>query len=120
MAMLTPHFREEEMECPCCGKVEMSDHFMQMLEEARQICGFPFVVTSGFRCPKHNVQVGGSQFSSHLRGMAADLVCKDNHRRWAMIYALMKVGFQRFGIGKDFIHVDSDVELPSPRIWVWF
>lgn len=43
------------------------------LERARTVLGnAPMIVTSGYRCAKVNSSVGGSRFSYHQRGLAAD------------------------------------------------
>ena len=33
--------------------------------------------------------------------------------------AALQSGFLRIGLGKDFIHLDVDTLLPSPRIWTY-
>lgn len=43
------------------------------LEKIRGILGKPLVITSGYRCPTINQQVGGAPNSYHVKGMAADL-----------------------------------------------
>lgn len=37
----------------------------------------PLTVTSGYRCPEHNADVGGVPDSLHIKGLAADLVPAD-------------------------------------------
>ena len=39
---------------------------------------------------------------------AADIHVKDSRARFLILVSLMSEGFTRFGIGKNFIHVDSD------------
>lgn len=46
----------------------------QVLEPARKLCGFPFVITSGYRCKRLNKLVGGAPNSYHTMGMAADIL----------------------------------------------
>jgi uncharacterized protein YcbK (DUF882 family) len=98
----------------------MDDDFLKRLDKARELAGVPFVITSGFRCPKHNKEVGGKPNSAHLRGLAADIAVADNETRYQIIYGLIKAGFKRIGIGKGFIHVDGDVVTkPFPRVWLY-
>lgn len=52
----------------------------QVLEPARQQFGGPVVVNSGYRCLKHNLEVGGAVNSQHMKGEAADVCCADNRR----------------------------------------
>ena len=35
------------------------------------------VVSSGYRCPKLNLIIGGSKTSTHMDGLAADITCPD-------------------------------------------
>ena len=55
------HFDPSEFACHCgtCGSDghEMNIDFVAMLDDLRERCGFPFRVTSGYRCPAHNQQV---------------------------------------------------------------
>ena len=44
-----------------------------VLDPLRKLYGKPIKVTSGYRCPKLNAAVGGSQNSQHMRGEAADI-----------------------------------------------
>ncbi|MFN3585780.1 D-Ala-D-Ala carboxypeptidase family metallohydrolase [Phenylobacterium sp.] len=46
------------------------------MEAVRQILGGrPILVTSGYRCPALNTEVGGSKTSAHLLGWAVDFIC---------------------------------------------
>lgn len=51
-----------------------------VLDPLREKYGKPIVVNSGYRCPKHNLAVGGVVNSQHMKGEAADLCCADNKR----------------------------------------
>lgn len=113
------YFTHKEFACKCCGAYDMKQLVILRLDAARQIAGIPFVVTSGYRCPAHNKDAGGSNTSSHLRGWAVDLHVTNSIDRWKIITALMTVGFTRFGIGKDFIHVDVDPGKPARMIWLY-
>jgi zinc D-Ala-D-Ala carboxypeptidase len=44
----------------------------KVLEPVRLHYGKPVIVTSGYRSPRLNVAIGGSQSSQHCRGEAAD------------------------------------------------
>ena len=113
------HFSLSEFACPDCGRADMDNNFLEMLDKARDIAGIPFVITSGFRCPEHNKKVGGRPNSAHLRGLAADIRVRGNKQRFIILDALIKVGFKRIGVANDFIHVDCDLTKPYPRVWLY-
>lgn len=116
---LTTHFSEWEFRSPDNGECWVQKPFVERLEVARKIAGVPFVITSGCRTPSHNESVGGKENSAHLRGWAADIHVPDSQDRGKILEALYRVGFKRIGIGSNFIHVDSDPSLPTPRTWVY-
>ena len=114
------HFELSEFDCPC-GKctASMDGEFLDALDEARELAGVPFSINSGYRCIEHNKSVGGSKSSSHMLGVAADIAARDSVTRFAIVDALMNVGFARLGIRKDFIHVDLDAEKPRRVMWMY-
>lgn len=78
---LTPHFNLKEFLHNgsdgglTAGIVENLRKTAQMMETIRSLCGnHPITITSGFRTPEHNKEVGGAPNSFHLKGMAADFV----------------------------------------------
>ena len=53
-----PNFSEKEFDCKCgCGLNNMKSTFLWKLQLARTEAQIPFIVTSGFRCKKHNKDV---------------------------------------------------------------
>lgn len=46
---------------------------MKQLEVVREAIGRPVIVNSGYRCERHNYNVGGAAGSLHLAAMAADI-----------------------------------------------
>ena len=97
----------------------MDDSFLRMLDSAREVAGTPFRINSGFRTPKHNEKVGGSENSSHLRGFAADIHVTSNSTRYIILEALLNVGFNRIGVADTFIHVDADPIKTKNIIWTY-
>ena len=56
----------------------------QLLDPIREAWGGPIIVTSGYRCKQLNELVGGTKYSHHILGCAADIVTggnKADHRR---------------------------------------
>lgn len=114
------YFSISEQVCKCgCGKGKLDSEFLERLNLARQIANIPFIVTSAYRCEKHNKEVKGSPTSSHLLGLAADIKAEDSITKFLIIKALLDVGFNRLGIGKNFIHVDSDPNKIQNVLWMY-
>jgi uncharacterized protein YcbK (DUF882 family) len=110
------HFKLGEFNCRCCGENKMDEHFLYMLDDAREYSGIPFIITSGYRCPKHNKEVGSTS-NNHTKGVAADIRCNNSANRFIIIKALVQTGFSRIGIYPNFIHVDSNNK-PN-AIWIY-
>jgi hypothetical protein len=49
------------------------EELFDTFEAIRTAWGKPLVVTSGYRCAKHNAEVGGEPMSPHRFGLAMDL-----------------------------------------------
>jgi zinc D-Ala-D-Ala carboxypeptidase len=115
------YFKLSEFDSPDRpGTGELMEHdVLEALDVARDIAGFPFIVTSGVRTVQHNKAVNGSPRSSHLLGWAADLKVVSTRKRFLMMEALLDAGFNRFGIGKDYIHVDMDPNKDPNVIWTY-
>ena len=72
---LTEHFNLSEFECPCCHCVKLHPDVVIALQTLRRRIGNrPIIVTSGYRCPRHNAVIGGANASDHLYGWAADII----------------------------------------------
>lgn len=113
------YFTRSELECPCCRKCKIDDGFLNMLNYARKIANIPFVVNSGYRCEKHNKEVGGSPTSSHLISCAVDIKAENSVKKFIIVNALLRAGFKRLGVGSNFIHVDSDNNKPQNVLWTY-
>lgn len=114
-------FDLSEFGCPCCGKNNMQDDFLAKLVCARGIAQVPFIINSGCRCKAHNKSedVKGSVTSSHLLGCAVDIHVKNSRARRFILSGLILAGFHRIGIGKTFIHVDTDSGKDANVIWLY-
>lgn len=113
-SMLSKHFSDEEMACPCCGLCEMNAKFMRELEDFRVLVGYPMRITSGMRCKKHNDSLPeAAKNSYHLVGKAADILWTKNR---FMMLRIALAHFNGIGISKEFLHVDMGGNL---RLWIY-
>lgn len=115
-----PNFAPEEFTCSCgCagGPMEMSIFLLNKLQDLRTKLGFPFVVTSGFRCYAHNATVGGVENSAHTKGEAADISIGGSSQRFRFLRSAI-FSFDRVGVYPTFIHVDVSTTLPQDVCWM--
>ena len=92
------YFSEKELACKCDGcETKMDSEFMERLIELREHCGFPFKLTSAYRCDKHNTDVGGYPGSYHVKGRAVDIqVYGENASK--LLSLVRREGFRGIGI----------------------
>lgn len=116
--MALKYFKLSEFDdAPGTGK-NMKKDFLTKLDKARAIADVPFKITSGYRSKETNKRVGGVSTSSHLKGLAADISCKDSSTRQKIVNALIQAGFTRIGIADTFIHCDTDKD-KNDAIWLY-
>lgn len=115
------HFKPREFKCPCCGNgpEKMDFKTVQSVDGARSEAGIRFVITSAYRCPEHNAEVGGVSSSSHVGGYAVDIKCGGSRSRHKIVTALINNGFNRIGVADNFIHADKDPGKDKNVIWVY-
>lgn len=72
-------FKEKEFVCRCCGELppfaraNIEALVNEALDPVREAYGKPIYMTSGYRCEKHNKEVGGVNGSQHTKGEACDI-----------------------------------------------
>lgn len=105
------HFKRSEFCCPCCQKGgEIMDMWLiWLLEVIRAHYNKPIIINSGYRCEKHNKEVGGAKNSQHLYGDAVDIRIQggadyDEVAKWLRDEILTDWG--GLGIAKNYIHID--------------
>lgn len=119
------YFKPEEFACKKClhenrflmkADIELVTRINYLRSECIQA---PVYISSGYRCRKHNIQVGGADKSSHLTGLGADIYVNHIplHRFW---YIVQRTDlFHGIGIypetTNNVIHVDL---LPRKASWV--
>lgn len=73
------YFAMKEFECKdgCQMPSEVRANIVALVEHVldpvRERLAKPIIVNSGYRCPKHNLKVGGAVGSQHMKGEAADM-----------------------------------------------
>ncbi len=110
------HFKAHEFKHPEL----MSRFFLRVLDDLRDRCDFAFEITSDGRTVEENRKAGGAKNSAHLRGLAVDIKIPDSRRRFILLREVMNnPAIQRVGIGKTFIHIDIDKDLPQMVTWLY-
>ncbi len=108
------YFSVEELQCPCCKKMPMNEHFMAKLVAVRRELGIPIHINSGYRCPKHNKDIGGRAASKHLLGRAVDIgMTMSEADQIRLLRSCIERGLTGIGVRKTFVHFD-DTEV---RLW---
>lgn len=109
------YFSIKELECKCCNKAVLNPELLPKLEKLREMYGNPIKITSGYRCSKHNKEVGGVSNSRHLMGQAVDIPVAGKEARKLVELAIL-LGFGGIGIAKTFVHLDVR-PLDEATIW---
>lgn len=114
------YFKPDEFQLctPACQLSQMDERLMQMLDMAREICGYPIIINSAYRSKTWELAHKRTGTSSHTKGLAVDISCITGPFRYKLLDALMTVGFTRIGISKSYIHVDIDKDKPN-SIWIY-
>ena len=107
------YFEKAEFDCQETGENQMKDYFMEMLDELRHRCGFPFKITSGYRSPEHSIERAKVLPGTHADGIAADIYVTDAVQRYILLEQAFDLGFSGIGVHSTFIHVDARATLPK-------
>jgi uncharacterized protein YcbK (DUF882 family) len=105
---VTANFKVREFACKDgSDTVFLSTGLVQILQQIRYHFGKPITINSGYRTESYNKKVGGSAYSQHLYGLAADIAVSGVSPEKVAAYAetlLPNTG----GIGRyaNFTHID--------------
>jgi len=109
------NFTLAEFACKCgCDSdgSEMDDSILQAIQDFRTALGFPFPITSGYRCPKHPIEARKSTPGAHSRGLAVDIGVSRERALELLKMALNDGRIRGVGINQKgasrFIHLDTD------------
>jgi len=107
---LGKYFNSSEFKCKCsyksCTKTLIDIEHLDQLIALREEIG-PIKITSGFRCKKHNKDVGGIPTSQHTKGTATDI--QSSRLKARLLADLIDEGYTFNGVGSydTFTHIDS-------------
>lgn len=119
------YFEFDEFKCKCgCGMNRPSKELLDKTDKARGLAGIPFIINSACRCPKRNINEGGSETSSHITTdvkecEAVDIRCNNSTERFAIVFGMLSAGFNRIGVAGDFVHGDVDKSKAKQVMWVY-
>jgi uncharacterized protein YcbK (DUF882 family) len=111
------YFKIEDFDCQETGENEMSEQFIHSLDQLRAACGFPFIVTSGYRSPTgHSIEKAKNSPGTHAQGIAADIAVNGGVERRAIVNHALAMGMS-VGVAKTFVHVD--IRKTTPVLWCY-
>jgi zinc D-Ala-D-Ala carboxypeptidase len=110
------NFTKAEFDCRHTGSNEMQTHFVERLQELRDLCGFALPVISGYRDPTHPIEAAKSKPGWHSKGLAADISCGAMYAH-EIVRLAMQLGFTGIGVSQRdekprFIHLDLRTTAP--------
>jgi len=116
------YFKEAEFKkcTPSCSLQDMQPTFMATLDAIRSLAGIPLKLSCAYRSVEWDKAKGRDGNSAHTRGWAVDIVCNSSATRSKIITAALRMGINRIGIGKNFIHLDADPSKPKNVIWHYY
>ena len=106
---LTRNFKSTEFDCKgkgCCSKTPLDIELIGYAQVIRNYFNKPVTINSGYRCQKHNKNVGGAKNSRHTQGMACDIVVKGVKPKEVAKFA-ETIGIKGIGLYDTFVHIDS-------------
>ena len=118
--VLTPYFSTNEFSCKCnfpdCKKQRISKSLVVRLDLIRKEIKQPLVITSAYRCQKHQAFLRSSgvntvvaKQSTHEQGNAVDVVPKDQKDIQGEFLKICEKQFDSIGLSHNFLHLDLRV-----------
>lgn len=111
---LSANFKSTEFDCHgsgCCAETVIDEKLVGYLQKIRDHFGKPVNVSSAYRCPTHNKNVGGATGSCHAKGKAADIyingVAPSEIAKYAESIGILGIGLYETATDGYFVHVDT-------------
>lgn len=111
---LSANFRSVEFDCHgvgCCKETLVDMQLVEYLQKIRDHFGKPIIISSGYRCERHNRSVGGATASKHKAGMAADIMVTDvkpaEVAKYAESIGILGIGLYETNKDGFFVHIDT-------------
>jgi uncharacterized protein YcbK (DUF882 family) len=111
------YFSLSDFDCQETGENEMDFDFIRDLDNLREACGFPFIITSGYRAPSHSIESKKDKPGMHAYGIASDIRVRNGHERMIIVWKAIEMGFNGIGVAKTFVHIDK--RNSTPVMWVY-
>jgi len=115
--MYLRYFKVSDFDCTESGENRMDEAFLKKLDALRGNCGFPFIVSSGYRYPEHSEERDKAKPGTHCDGIAADIKVANGAQRFIIVQKAMEMGFTGIGIANSFVHVD--IRSTTPVVWTY-
>ena len=101
----------------------MNEDFMAKVEFLRHELGFPFKVTSAYRCKDHPIEAKKVVPGAHTSGRAIDIAVRGEEAH-QLLKKAFSMGIGGIGVNQKgasrFIHLDDlDQSDSHTRPWVW-
>ena len=113
------HIREFDCTHTGTGGENMDPEFLELLDVLREICGFPFRITSGWRDSTHPVEARKEKPGNHHQGIAADIAVTNSVDRLTLVREALKMDcWNGIGVGDGFIHLDT--RKTTPVMWTYY
>lgn len=113
------YFKDDDFKCQCGCNLDVTDEVKALSDRLREVCGIPLIVNSGARCKAHNKEIGASATSSHINGLAVDFKCIKSSDRYIILNSAIRLGIQRIGLHKGFIHIDIARDRADKVVWFY-
>ena len=133
MTYISKYLTLEEYRCSCCGElppdIDLNNirnpyaELLDIFDAVRATWGKPIHVNSGYRCPRHNSSIGGSDCSVHMFGLALDMDMEDVGDVGELFH-LLHMDFPSLRIGVytqtgTFVHIDTGYRIVPRASLSW-